>query len=171
LMEIAGEDGFCYFLREADIEAVDAAAISEVDHPEKLAPGMDFDHALPAAGSEELFDQPQGLEDLQGAGVNDGCSIPVERRRLRFDHVAGHSSAVELGGEEQSGWAGSDYQDGGLACVSTHRRKSGSGSQQFCSGLIHTIGPRLGVVNLITFSRRKCSAMLVGDLTGWFRQG
>jgi hypothetical protein len=81
---------------------------------------MDFDHALPASGGKELFDQPHGLEDLQGAGMNDGGSIPVERRRLGFDYVAGHSSALELGGEEQSGWAGSDYQDGGLAYVSIH---------------------------------------------------
>src|SRR5271170_2572894 len=119
-MEIAGEDGLGYLLGEADIEAVDAAAISEVDGPEKLAAGMNFDRALPASSSEEFFDQPQGLEDLQGAGVNDGCSIPVEWRRLGFDHVAGHSSALELGGEEQSGWAGSDYQDGGLAYDSIH---------------------------------------------------
>jgi hypothetical protein len=77
LMEIAGEDGLGYLLGEADIEAVDAAATSEVDGPEKLAAGMDFDQALPAPGREELFGQPQGLEDLQGAGVNDGCSIPV----------------------------------------------------------------------------------------------
>ena len=56
LLEIAGEDGLRYLLGEADIEAVDAAAISEVDGPETLAAGMDFDHTLPAAGSEELFD-------------------------------------------------------------------------------------------------------------------
>jgi hypothetical protein len=81
---------------------------------------MNFDHALPASGSEELFGQPQGLEDLQRAGVNDGCSIPVERRSLGFDHVAGHPSALELGSKEQSGWAGSDYQDGDLAYISAH---------------------------------------------------
>jgi hypothetical protein len=120
LMEIAGEDGLGYLLGEADIEAVDAAATSEVDGPEKLAAGMDFDQALPAPGREELFGQPQGLEDLQGAGVNDGCSIPVEGRRLGFDQVAGHSSALEFGGEEEAGWAGSDYQDGGLAYALTH---------------------------------------------------
>ena len=79
---------------------------------------MDFDHALPASGSEEFFDQPQGLEDLQGARMNDGRSIPVERRRLGIDHVAGHASAAQVGGEEQAGWAGSDDEHCGLmACV------------------------------------------------------
>ncbi len=122
LMEIAGEDGLCDLLGEPDIEAVDAAATSEVDGPEELAAGMDFDRALSASGSEELFDQPQGLEDLQGARVNDGGSIPVERRRLGIDHVAGHASAAQVGGEEQAGGAGSDDEHRGLmACVLTHR--------------------------------------------------
>src|SRR5580658_3432951 len=37
LMEEAGEDGFGGLFGEADIEAVDAAAISEVDRPKKFA--------------------------------------------------------------------------------------------------------------------------------------
>jgi hypothetical protein len=40
LMERAGEDGLCGLLGEADIEAVDAAATSEVDGPEEFAVGM-----------------------------------------------------------------------------------------------------------------------------------
>jgi hypothetical protein len=153
LMEITSEDGLCNFLGEANIEAVDAAAISEVDGPEKLAAGMDFDRALSASGSEELIDQPQGLEDLQGARVNDGRSVPVERRRLGIDYVAGHSSAAQLGGEQQAGGAGSDDEHFGLmACALIHRRKG-----------FQTIGAWVAVVNPVNFSRRKCSGMLVGD--------
>jgi hypothetical protein len=42
LMEIAGEDGLCGLLREADIEAVNAAATSQVYRPKELAVGMKF---------------------------------------------------------------------------------------------------------------------------------
>ena len=42
-MEIAGEDGLGDLLREADIEAVDAAATGEVHRPEQLAAGINFD--------------------------------------------------------------------------------------------------------------------------------
>ena len=52
--------------------------------------------------------------------MDDGCSIPVKGGCLGFDYMARHASAVELGGKEQSGWPGSDHQDGGLAYVSTH---------------------------------------------------
>jgi hypothetical protein len=121
LMEIAGEDGFCDFLRKADIEAVDAAAASEVDGPKELAAEMDFDHALPASGSEKFFDQAQGLEDLQGARVNEGRSIPMERRGLGIDQVTGHATAAQVGGEEQAGWAGSNDEHHGLTvCLLTH---------------------------------------------------
>lgn len=152
LMEIAGEDGLCGLLGEADIEAVDAAATSEVDGSEKLAIGMDFDRALPASGSEELFDQAQGLEDLQGSRVNDSSSIPVERRRLGIDDVAGHASAAQIGGEEQAGWAGSDDEHYGLMAWTVHRRKG-----------FQKIWVWVGVVNPVTFSRRKRSGILVGD--------
>jgi hypothetical protein len=144
LMEIGDEDGLCGLLGEADVEAVDAAAIREVDGPEKLAVGMDFDRALPASGSEELFDQAQGLEDLQGAGMNDGRSIPVERRRLSIDQVAGHASAAQVGGEEQAGWAGSDDEHCGLMGWPVHR---GQGFQK--------IWVWLGVVNPVTFSAKE----------------
>ena len=150
----------CDLLGEADIETVDAAATSEVDGSEELAAGMDFDRALPASGSEELFDQPQGLEDLQGARVNDGGSIPVERHRLGIDHVAGHASAARVGGEEQAGRAGSDDEHYGLMAWAVHRRKG-----------FQKIWAWVGVVNPVTFSRRKCSVILVGDLAGEFRQG
>jgi hypothetical protein len=68
-----------------------------------VAAGMDSHHALPASGNEKFFDPAQGLEDLQGARVNDRRSIPVERRGLGVDHVTGHPSAAEVGGEEQAG--------------------------------------------------------------------
>jgi hypothetical protein len=152
LMETAGEDGFCDFLREADIEAVDAAAVSEIDGPQKLAARMDFDRALPASGSEELFDQSQGLEYLQGAWVNDSRPIPVERRGLGVDHVARYASAAQVRGEEQAGWTGSDNEHDGLMAWQAHRRMG-----------FQKIWVRIGVVNPVTFSRRKCSGMLVGD--------
>ncbi len=118
LMEIAGEDGLCGLLREADIEAVNAAATSQVYRPKEFAVGVNLDHPLPASGSEKFFDQPHGLEYLQGARVNDGRSIPMERRGLRIDHVAWDPSAVELAGEKQAGGARSDHQHCGLmACV------------------------------------------------------
>ena len=94
LLEIAAKNGLCGLFGEPDIEAVDAAATSQVDRAQKFAAGMDFDHALPASRSEKFFHQPHGLEDLQGARVNDRRSIPVERRRLRIDHLAGDSSAA-----------------------------------------------------------------------------
>jgi hypothetical protein len=145
LVKIAGEDGLCYLLGETDIEAIDAATISEIDGPEKLAAGMNFDGALPASGREELIDQSQGLEDLQGTRMNDGRSIPVERRRLSIDQVAGHSSAAQVGGEEQTGWAGSNDEHHGLmACLLTHRQEG-----------FQKIWARLGVVNPVTFSRRE----------------
>ena len=100
LLEMAAENGLCGLFREPDIEAVDAAATSQVDRAEELAAGVDFDHALPASGSEKSFHQPHGLEDLQGSRVNDRRSIPVERCRLRIDHLAGDSSAAQLGREE-----------------------------------------------------------------------
>jgi hypothetical protein len=151
LMQVAGEDGLCDLLGEADVEAVDAAAVSEVDGPEELAIGMDFDHALPASSSEELFDQPQGFEDLQGARVNDGCSIPVEGRGLGIDHVAGHASAAQVGGEEQTGWAGAYDEHYGLMSWPVHRAKG-----------FQKIWGWVGVVNPVTFSRSECSGILVG---------
>jgi hypothetical protein len=73
---------------------------------------------LSASGSEKFFDQPHGLEYLQGARVNDGRSIPMERRGLGIDHVAWDPSAVELAGEKQAGGARSDHQHYSLmACV------------------------------------------------------
>ena len=83
---------------------------------------MNFNHPLSASGSEKFFDQPHGLEYLQGARMNDGRSIPVERRVLGIDQLAWDPSAVELGGEEQAGWARSDHQHHGLTgFVWTHR--------------------------------------------------
>ena len=75
---------------------------------------MKFDRPLSASGSEKFFYQPHGLEYLRGTRVKDGRSIPMERRGLGVDHVAWHSSAVELAGEEQAGGARSDHQHCGL---------------------------------------------------------
>ena len=153
LLEVAREDGLCDLFGEADIEAVDAAAAGEIDRPEELAAGMDFDDALPASGSEKLFHQAQSLEDLQRARMNDGRSIPVERRRLGIDQVTGHSSAAQLGGEEQPGGAGSNDEHNGLtACLLTHRRRG-----------FQKIWGQVGVVNPVTFFERKRSGMLVED--------
>jgi hypothetical protein len=40
-----------------------------------------------------------------------------------IDHVGGHASAAQVGGEEQAGWAGSDYEHYGLMAWAVHRRK------------------------------------------------
>jgi hypothetical protein len=122
-MKVLGEDGLCGLFGEPDIEAVDAAATSQVDHAQKLAAGMDFDYPLPASGNEKSFHQLHRLEDLQGARVDHGRSIPVERRSLRIDHLTGNSSAAQLGGKEQAGRAGSDDEHFGLMAWAVHRRK------------------------------------------------
>src|ERR1700691_4234087 len=85
LLEVAAKNVLCGLFGDPDIEAVDAAATTQVDRAQKLAAGVDFDHALPASGNEKFVDQPHRLEDLQGARVDHGRSIPVERRSLRID--------------------------------------------------------------------------------------
>jgi hypothetical protein len=44
--------------------------------------------------------------------------------------VGPHSSALELGGEKQFGWAGSDDEHCGLMAWKVHRRKVSDGSCQ-----------------------------------------
>jgi hypothetical protein len=145
LMERAGEDGLGGFLGEADIEAVNAAAAGQVYGPEELAVGMKLDHPLPASGGEKFFHQSHGLEYLQGTWMNDGRSIPVVRSGLGVDELARDPSAIELGGEEETGRARSDNQHCGLtACCWIHRW-----------GSIQTIGVGWRVVNPVTFSRRE----------------
>ena len=46
LMERAGEDGLCGLLGDTDIEAVNAAATSQVYGPEELAAGMNLDDTV-----------------------------------------------------------------------------------------------------------------------------
>ena len=52
-LEMAGEDRFGHLFREAEVEAVAAAAGGQIQFPQPAAVGMDQDPALPAAGGQK----------------------------------------------------------------------------------------------------------------------
>ena len=122
-VEVVGQDRLGHLLRDADVEAVAAAADREVDLAEHAARGVEPREPLLDARGEERLEEAERLEDLEGARMHDRRPVPVQRRGMCVDEAARDAAAVELRRQEQPGRACADHENGHLRSHMDSRRE------------------------------------------------
>jgi hypothetical protein len=121
--EMGLEDPLSLVLRQAALER--AAAVEAV-----VARGAKLGHARPVeagtpdalGGIQERLQQADGIQDLEGTGLNRRGARLAVRPGLPLDEPSPHAVAGELGGGEQPGGARADDQDV-VSCHSISPRK------------------------------------------------
>src|SRR5215831_20390370 len=110
--EMSLEDALGLVLRQAALElaaSIDAVVLhrAKLDHVRAVEAGtVDM-----LGGTEEGRQHADGVENLEGAGLDGRGSSLAMRPDFALDEPCGHAVASELRGGEQAGRAGADDQD------------------------------------------------------------
>src|SRR5262249_51208271 len=110
--EVVGQNRFGDLFRDADVEAIAAAAGREIDLPEHASLRVEPGHALLDARREEGLDEADGFEGLERARMHDRRTVPVQRGAMGIGETAADPAAVQLGGEEEPRGTCAHHEDG-----------------------------------------------------------